>query len=142
VRDAATEAGAQMIDLLSKQASDAQSEGRVVRVVCISGLYYAACHAGLVKKGYRYDYQNAVDVRKRVLEVIADPATDAKNTVNLVRLDELLEVAFGEECLHTVELLFARDWNLGGAEQFRTTWTAGWWLDRVLEQSIESEGQL
>jgi len=59
---------------------------------------------------------------------------------NLARLDELLEAMFGEECMHKVEILFARDWKLQGAD-YRTTWTAGWWLDTVLQNAMEADDE-
>ena len=133
-----------MLALLAKAASDASADGDAearVRVVCISGFYYAALKARLVIKGdAAYAYQTATQVRAGLTAVIDDEATAPRDTLNLVRLDELIEATFGEECMHRVEILFARDWVLQGAD-FRTTWTAGWWLDTVLQRAIEADDE-
>ena len=38
--------------------------------------------------------------------------------------------------LDAVQLLFARDWAIGEANDkpFRTTWSSGWYLDLLVEQ--------
>jgi hypothetical protein len=63
-------------------------------------------------------------------------------------VSELLRSLIDGAYVQRVELLFARDWVLHGvgklpngelmfpegqAFNFRTTWTAGWWLDQLAE---------
>ena len=36
--------------------------------------------------------------------------------------------------MRQVDVIYARNWDLRGTE-YRTTWTAGYWLERVMQQA-------
>ena len=123
-----------------------------ISVVLISAFYYVAMAAGLVKKGEPYRYQNASTVCRKLKELHDRPDADPKDVANAVRLHTLITDLFeptnagvdSASVLDKVECLFARDWTLGSAElkppapigvapaNFRFTWTAGWWIDRLI----------
>ena len=97
-----------------------------LHLVCVSGFYYGAMAAGVVKKGEAYKYMPAQGVRAQLRKLIEDPKAQAKDVANAVRLDQTLELLVDGH-LERVECLFARDWKING-NPFRSTWVAGWGL--------------
>lgn len=125
--------------LLSQALERAQDEGAPpLRIVAISGLYYTSLAAGLVKKEEKtYRYLTASEVCDGLARMWEDEAATPENVAAAVRFNTLLRKLFAEEYLHQVEILIARDWELpargGKTTTFRTTWTAGWWIDQLVE---------
>jgi len=114
---------ADLVDLMRQlQALD-----EPVRVVLISGFYYGAVAAGVVKKGADPVYQPYADVSAKLEAVIADPNAKVKDAVNCARLATVLSSLIDPGRSDNVQLLFGRDWVLEG-KPLRTTWTAGWWI--------------
>ena len=74
-----------------------------------------------------------------MLAKVDDMKMRTQDLAGAVRLSELLKTLFDEAHVQRVELLFARDWTLPPEPDpskkfnFRTTWTAGWWLDKLSE---------
>ena len=105
-------------------------------IVLISAFYYVAVHAKIVdKKDPVYKYLSATEEVIPRLQAYVDDADNenVKEKSNAVRLITCLECLFGDRLSH-VRCLFARDWTLQKGEQtvkFRTTWTAGWFLEHV-----------
>ena len=114
-------------------------EGRPV--VCISGCWYAAASA-LV------DPEESPSKRMRVDEIVREltakraailaeigslPADDSeamkKKVINLSNYT-LVSQVLGLLLPREAEVVFARDWQLNGST-FRTTWSAGWFLEHV-----------
>ena len=96
----------------------------------ISGLYYCALAAGIVSKGAPAVYEQASTVVAKLRELAASTKEGAaKDVANATRLLVVLEKLFGDT-LGNVQCCFARDWKIDGAD-FRTTWTAGWWLEQL-----------
>ena len=127
-----------LISILGQAADRAQTDGRTgVTIVIISAFFYAAVAAKLAKKGLNTKDLNKTHPASHVCEeldkLIQNPKTDAKDLANASRLLTILRRMFDESCMGVVDCLFARDWELEGKAEFRTTWTAGWWLDRLLE---------
>ena len=123
---------------LCQAAERAQTDGQTgVTIVLNSAFFYAAVAAKLVKKGLMTRNMNkthrASDVCEALDKVIRNPESGAKDVANASRLLTILRRIFDESCLAAVDCLFARDWELAGRAEFRTTWTAGWWLAQLLE---------
>jgi len=129
---------------LNKAAVDSQNENsEPVRLVLISGLFYVAKAAGVVRgSSDSYAYQPAsvvLEEMDRMLAKVDNPEVTTQDLAGAVRLSELLKTLFEESDVQRVELLFARDWSLPPEPDpskefnFRTTWTAGWWLDKLTE---------
>jgi len=113
-----------------------------VVVVLISAFYYVAVAAKLVaqcKKGEGVPKSTrdlgAPEVCEALAELMREPTSDAKDVANAARLHAVLHRLFDPSHLRKVRCFFARDWELeDGSATFRTTWTAGWWLDALLEE--------
>jgi len=129
---------------LNKAAVDSQNENsEPVRLVLISGLFYVAKAAGVVRDSSdSYAFQPAsvvLEEMERMLAKVDDMKMRTQDLAGAVRLSELLKTLFDEAHVQRVELLFARDWTLPPEPDpskkfnFRTTWTAGWWLDKLSE---------
>jgi hypothetical protein len=138
---------------LKEFALESQGESsEPVRIVLISGLHYVAVAAKIVqKKTDHYAYQPAsvvLEMFDQLLKKVNDAKTETQDLVGAVRVSELLRSIIGGAYMQRVELLFARDWVLHGVGKlpdgkltfpqgqdfnFRTTWTAGWWLDQLAE---------
>lgn len=121
-----------LTELLRRSAADGASGP--LHVVGISGFYYACVAAKLIDASERqYKYVPALDVC-RALERLRDGAESGiRDVTNASRLLTVLRLLFAEN-LPRVELLCARDFALGPhAKPFRSTWTAGWWLQRMVE---------
>ena len=138
---------------LNKFALESQGESsEPVRIVLISGLFYVAVAAKIVQANTdHYAYQPAsvvLEMFDQLLEKVNDANTKTQDLVGAVRVSELLRSLIDGAYVQRVELLFARDWVLHGvgklhdgtlmfpegqAFNFRTTWTAGWWLDQLAE---------
>lgn len=150
----------QLTEHLKKAAAESQEENtEPVRIVLISSLFYLASEAGLVQKeSYNYAYQPAsvvIEALARRLEESVPPLEEQieageddkddkkkretiRSCAGAVQLSEILAALFDSSSIQRVELLFARDWCLhdttGKAPpNFRTTWTAGWWLEELDE---------
>ena len=109
-----------------------KDRGERLKAVCISGSYYAALAAGVVSKKEDPAYKSAVGVRDLLQLLVNDPeevASSPKDVANAARLITVIDSLFGDT-LDNVELLFSRDWVLHG-QPFRTTWTAGWWIEQL-----------
>lgn len=122
-------------------AAFSQDEGgEPVRVVLIGAFFYLAQAAKLVGSDLHeirssdYAYQPAAVVLSAVRRVRNDPRSDPRQRANAVRLEQLLSELFSPLYISRVECLIARDWQLSGGSDvdFRTTWSAGWWLDRLV----------
>ena len=138
---------------LNEFALESQGESsEPVRIVLISGLFYVAVAAKIVQANTdHYAYQPAsvvLEMFDQLLEKVNDANTKTQDLVGAVRVSELLRSLIDGAYVQRVELLFARDWVLHGvgklhdgtlmfpegqAFNFRTTWTAGWWLDQLAE---------
>ena len=100
------------------------AEAGEMRVVLISGFYYLAVAAGLVKQGETdYLYQQSSLVREKLMALQSSTTKKPKDVANAARLLTLLDALFGST-VSKVRFLFTRDWVLAG-RQFRTTWSAG-----------------
>lgn len=128
-------------------------DGDPVRVVCISSFFYLAKAAQLVSKAPRlpgdpwgargesaqYAYQPAEVVLESLIRVrdhphSLDPPAKLNDVANAVRLIEILGTVVDDLYISRVEVLFARDFQLGAnGSDFRTTWTAGWWLNELMK---------
>jgi hypothetical protein len=63
-----------------------------------------------------------------------DPPAKLNDVANAVRLIEILGTVVDDLYISRVEVLFARDFQLGAnGSDFRTTWTAGWWLNELMK---------
>ena len=127
----------ELANMLNKLAQYAQDEGgEPVRIVMISAFWYLGLEAKLVNKGTKssdYAYQPmqvVLDAVRRVRRECSKP----KEVANAVRLEVLLTKLFDELYTSRVECLIARDWQLDGGteDDFRTTWSAGWWLNHLV----------
>jgi hypothetical protein len=131
---------------LNEFALESQGESsEPVRIVLISGLFHVAVAAKIVQANTdHYAYQPAsvvLEMFDQLLEKVNDANTKTKDLVGAVRVSELLRSLIDGAYVQHVELLFARDWVLHGMDKlpegqdfnFRTTWTAGWWLDQLSE---------
>ena len=138
---------APLMSALSTKARSLQDDGgHRIRLVMISAFYYLAAGQGIVKKDEAYHYTPAqvIDDKLRKFEeendllALANDANKqkavAREMANAIRLRAILSELFGEH-IGQVDILFARDWKLPtlrGEVDFRTTWTAGWWLDQLV----------
>ena len=109
-----------------------------MRIVLISSFFYLAVKANLIAKDTKsvnYTYQPLEVIIDSVVKVRDEPKNSNKDRANAVRLYTLLTELFDTLYSTRVECLIARDWQLGGGERedFRTTWSAGWWLDQLVE---------
>ena len=138
---------------LRKIALESQGESsEPVRIVLISGLFYVAIAAKIVQPSTdHYAYQPAsvvLEMFDQLRKKVNDAKTETQDLVGAVRVSELLRSLIDGAYVQRVELLFARDWVLHGVGKlhdktlmfpegqtfnFRTTWTAGWWLDQLAE---------
>lgn len=123
-----------LTSLIRKAAADKARPP--VRVVLISGGYYAGVAAKLVdKKQLTYSYAPALECHAKLIALRDDADANAKDIANVARLITILDTIFGSDLEH-VEYLFARDWNLQGVN-FRTTWTAGWYLEAMVRSKFQ-----
>ena len=118
--------------------NSADDDEAAIRVVAISGFYYAAVAAKLIEKGATvYQYLKASNIAKSLVKMRDDEETKPADVAAAVRFHMLLHKMFDAKHLHKVEILFARDWKLGdpskpeGQTPYRTTWGSGWWIDQV-----------
>ena len=61
-----------------------------------------------------------------------------------VRFIYMIKWLFGEQNLQSIEVLFARDWQIESGwrkekTDFRTTWLSGWFLKRLEEMCLLHE---
>ena len=73
------------------------------------------------------------EVLPRLQKLVDDSEATTMDKANASRLITCLECLFGDRLGH-VHCLFARDWTLQKGDQtvkFRTTWTAGWFLEHM-----------
>ena len=99
----------------------------------------------------------APDVCAALEKLMYDANAKPRDVANAARLHAVLHELFEVAHLPKVRCLFARDWMLDGGSgsagdatsslttdaagtatrppcEFRTTWSSGWWLDRLIEQ--------
>ena len=140
-----------MIELLRTKAQQLQEDpelappgGETIRICLISSFYHTAVHAKIISKGAPYVYQPMHELCVKLKAFETDTDTDAnpkllREVVNAMRLRCILERLVDPMYEGKVECLFARDWEFkasAGQEglcKFRVTWTAGWWLDYLVE---------
>lgn len=134
----ATVAESELKNQLNQIAARSQDEGgEPVRLVLISSFFYLGMAANLVSKATKsinYIYQPLQVILDAVKKVRDDPNGKLQDRANAIRLYVLLNELF-DPLYHTrVECLLARDWQLGGTDKddFRTTWSGGWWLDHLV----------
>ena len=125
-----------LTSLIGKAAADKARPP--VRVVLISGGYYAGVAAKLVdKKQLTYSYAPALECHAKLIALRDNADADAKDIANVARLITILDNLFGSHLEH-VEYLFARDWHFQGVN-FRTTWTAGWYLEAMVRSKFQDK---
>ena len=128
-----------LTSLFAQALEKADDDGEAaIRVVAISGFYYAALAAKLIKKGATvYQYLKASKIAESLVKMRDAEETKPADVAAAVRFHQLLHKMFDAQHLHKVEILFARDWKLGDADKpetqtpYRTTWASGWWIDQV-----------
>ena len=120
-------------------------------VICISACYYGALSIGRANK--KDEDMNAFPCKQIVEEMRAKIEKDKellrdgahvskgkrgtlfKEIANLTLQTMLFSELFTEDCM----LCFKRNWTLDGVP-FRTTWTAGWYLNFLYSVGIHFEG--
>jgi len=146
---AATSASSRLL----KQIERASQDGTVANIVLISAFFYAAVAAKIVdRKSEEYKYLPAEEVIGKLQALVdstppaaadAEAPTEAekkkldahhKDVANASRLITCLTSLFGAN-LANVRCLFARDWTINGSK-FRTTWTAGWFLEKQAQIDV------
>ena len=140
VRDSFNESSNSLTSLIM-EAAQQKDRASKVRLVMISGAYYAGTAAKIATKPPEpYKYQNALECNEK-LEALreappkADDKDGNKNAANAARLLAILDGLF-EGHAGNVEYLFARDWVLDGIK-FRTTWAAGWFLESLVRSKFK-----
>ncbi len=132
-----------LIDMLASGAERAHEQQEQpsppLTIVLISAFYYVALAAGLVEpQPCRISTQgvehSASAVCAALERLMCDERAKTKDVANAARLHAVLHAVFDAAHLDDVVCFFARDWVLEQGEEFRTTWSAGWWLERLLEQ--------
>jgi len=133
-----------------KSAASVEGGGNIV---LISAFFYAAVAAKIVdRKSEEYKYLPAEEVIGKLQALVdstppaaadAEAPTEAekkkldahhKDVANASRLITCLTSLFGAN-LANVRCLFARDWTINGSK-FRTTWTAGWFLEKQAQIDV------
>jgi len=108
-------------------AAEEVAKGERLRLVLISGNYYAALKAGITGEGQAKEYVSGTAVLEKLRALRDSPNEDARDVVNAQRLHTVLSLLFvGVE--DSFDCLFVRDFVLDG-KAFRATWTSGWWLE-------------
>ena len=135
--------------VLKRIGSTTPLPARTVHLVGMSGFAYAALAANLTDKKDPMDYKTVGEVITK-LKKVADSSADDKDCANCRRLIVTLENVLpllGSDVEHA-HMLFLRDcacepfgtFNPKGKKpdaKFRTTWTAGWFIERVRLKGID-----
>ena len=126
-----------LVDLVMQEI-DSSDTNKPLRLLLIGSFYYGAVAAGLVKRGVTaYSYLPGRDVYDAFIKLRDAEESKSQDIANVIRLVTLFDLLFGAANLDRVTCMFARDWKLDDKD-FRTTWTAGWWLERVVELRLHS----